>query len=71
MSSDEHPVSRNVYVAVLNKDDPSPLAPESDEEKPARRPREPRAASDGKKAEEGKDSAKARKPRRARRPTNR
>jgi len=34
MSSDEHRVSRSVYVAVLSKDDKSPLAPESDEEKP-------------------------------------
>jgi tricorn protease len=33
MSSDEHPFSRSVYVAVLSKDLPSPLAPESDEEK--------------------------------------
>jgi tricorn protease len=33
MSSDEHRVSRSVYVAVLSKDLPSPLAPESDEEK--------------------------------------
>ncbi len=33
MSSLDHPVSRNVYVAVLSKDLPSPLAPESDEEK--------------------------------------
>src|SRR5262249_29635854 len=33
MSSLDHPLSRSVYVAVLNKDDPSPLAPESDEEK--------------------------------------
>jgi tricorn protease len=32
MSSDEHRVSRSAYVAVLNKDLPSPLAPESDEE---------------------------------------
>ncbi len=29
------PVSRSVYLAVLSKDDPSPFAPESDEEKPA------------------------------------
>jgi len=35
MSSDEHRVSRNAYVVVLNKDLPSPLAPESDEEKVA------------------------------------
>jgi tricorn protease len=33
MSSDEHTTSRSVYVVVLNKDDKSPLAPESDEEK--------------------------------------
>jgi tricorn protease len=34
MSSDEHPISRSAYVAVLSKDEKSPLAPESDEEKP-------------------------------------
>jgi tricorn protease len=33
MSSEEHRVSRSVYVAVLSKDEKSPLAPESDEEK--------------------------------------
>ncbi len=32
MSSVNRPVSRSVYVVVLSKDDPSPLAPESDEE---------------------------------------
>ena len=34
MSSMQRPVTRSVYVAVLAKDLPSPLAPESDEEKP-------------------------------------
>ena len=34
MSSVNRPVSRNVYLIVLNKNDVSPLAPESDEEKP-------------------------------------
>jgi tricorn protease len=34
MSSDNQRVTRSVYVAVLAKDEPSPLAPESDEEKP-------------------------------------
>ncbi|MEO8027472.1 MAG: PDZ domain-containing protein [Bryobacteraceae bacterium] len=34
MSSDLQQVSRSVYVAVLRKEDPSPIAPESDEEKP-------------------------------------
>ncbi len=33
MSSIAHPVTRSVYVAVLSKDEASPLAPESDEEK--------------------------------------
>jgi len=33
MSSYNRPVSRNVYLVVLRKDLPSPLAPESDEEK--------------------------------------
>jgi tricorn protease len=32
MSNFNHPVSRNVYVAVLDKTLPSPIAPESDEE---------------------------------------
>jgi len=35
MSSDEHRVTRSVYVAVLSKDEPSPLAPQSDEDKGA------------------------------------
>ena len=33
MSSLDHPQTRSVYVVVLRKEDPSPLAPESDEEK--------------------------------------
>ena len=41
------PVTRSVYLVVLAKDQPSPLAPESDEEKPA----------DEKKAEEKKEEA--------------
>jgi tricorn protease len=35
LSSFNHPVSRSVYLIVLRKDQPSPLAPESDEEKVA------------------------------------
>jgi tricorn protease len=52
MSSDEHRVSRSAYVAVLSKDEKSPLAPESDEEK----------SKEEKKAEEkdkGKDADQA------------
>ncbi len=43
MSSFPHPVTRSVYLAVLTKSLPSPLAPESDEEKePAeKKPPEP------------------------------
>jgi tricorn protease len=33
MSGDERPTSRDVYVTVLRKEDASPLAPESDDEK--------------------------------------
>jgi len=42
MSGFNRPVSRSVYLAVLRKDLPSPLAPESDEEKPeeAAKPKE-------------------------------
>jgi tricorn protease len=35
MTSDEHDVTSSVYLAVLPNNVPSPLAPESDEEKPA------------------------------------
>ena len=35
MTSEAHPVTRSVYVAVLRRDLPSPLAPQSDEEKTA------------------------------------
>jgi tricorn protease len=40
MSNYNHPVSRDVYVAVLDKTLPSPIAPESDEEKDAATPKE-------------------------------
>jgi tricorn protease len=47
-------VTRSVYLAVLSKDDPSPFAPESDEEK---------AAADAAKTDEAKpDSAKPEAP---------
>jgi tricorn protease len=49
MSSIQRPVTRSVYVAVLAKDVPSPLAPESDEEKPA----EAKKPEDTAKKEEG------------------
>ena len=48
MSSDEHRITRSVYIAVLSKDEKSPLSPESDEEK----------AKDEKKPDSDKDKAK-------------
>lgn len=61
------PVTRTVYVAVLSKDDPSPLAPESDEEKVAdeKKPDAPKAdpaKSDAPKAEATKPAAKPGEP---------
>ena len=44
MTSDEHEVTSNIYLAVLPNNIQSPLAPDSDEEKPAeRRPSTPAA----------------------------
>ncbi len=52
MSSIDRPSSRNVYLVVLSKDDPSPLAPESDEEK----------GDEAKKGDDAKKDADAKKP---------
>lgn len=48
MSSVGRMVSRSVYAVVLRKEDPSPVAPESDEEKPEE-PKKPAAKPDEKK----------------------
>jgi tricorn protease len=56
MSSMDRPVTRSVYVMVLRKDLPSPLAPESDEEKGKE---EEKAKKDEKKPEEKKEAGKA------------
>jgi tricorn protease len=53
MSSLGRTLNRNVYVVVLRNDDPSPLAPESDEEKA-----EPAKKDDAKKEEAKKEEAK-------------
>jgi tricorn protease len=57
MTSLQHPVTRSVYVMVLKKDLPSPLAPESDEEKP----KEAEKSDKDKQADKG-DKDKAEKP---------
>src|SRR5260370_30994922 len=49
MTSDEHDVTRSVYLIVLPNNIGSPLAPESDEEKPG----EPRPAAEGRGGEGG------------------
>jgi tricorn protease len=53
MSNFNFPVTRSVYVVVLRKDKPSPLAPESDEEKDA--------AKEGKKEEKKKEEKEKKK----------
>src|SRR5262249_55309906 len=40
MTSDEHRLTRSVYAMVLSADAPSPVVPESDEEKPTASPAE-------------------------------
>jgi tricorn protease len=57
MTSLQRPVTRSVYLMVLKKDLPSPLAPESDEEKP----KEPEKSDKDKQVEKG-DKDKAEKP---------
>ena len=47
------PSSRNLYLVVLSKEEPSPFAPESDEEKPA----EERASTEGKSGEGDKPAS--------------
>jgi tricorn protease len=54
MTSLQHPVTRSVYVMVLKKDLPSPLAPESDEEKA----KEPEKSDKDKQADKDKDKEK-------------
>jgi tricorn protease len=68
MSSMDRPVTRNVYVTVLKKDLPSPLAPESDEEKakeeekkadaPKADAKKPAGANEAKDKDKGKEAAK-------------
>ncbi len=54
MTSLQRPVTRSVYVMVLKKDLPSPLVPESDEEKP----KEPEKSGKDKQSDKDKDKDK-------------
>lgn len=61
MSSYPHRPTRSIYVAVLRKDLPSPLAPESDEEKVAEEKKadeKPNGQPNGQTAEKKPDAAK-------------
>ena len=58
LSSVDRPVTRSAYIAVLSKEDRSPLAPESDEEKDTSDRQDAKAAKDAK--EEQKGSANVR-----------
>jgi len=69
MTSLQRPVTRSVYVMVLKKDDASPLAPESDEEKgkDAEKDKEKKADSDkdkpkDKDADKSKEADKPKEP---------
>jgi tricorn protease len=60
MASMDRPYTRSVYVAVLKKDLPSPLAPESDDEKPKEEEKKAEApkADAGKGKDKGADKEK-------------
>ncbi|HWQ56527.1 MAG TPA: PDZ domain-containing protein [Bryobacteraceae bacterium] len=62
MSSDPHAVTRSVYLVVLAKDAPSPLAPESDEEKTEAEKKEAEKKEAEKKDAEKKDAAAKNEP---------
>src|SRR6266852_4997204 len=57
-----HPVSSSAYVMVLRKDLPSPLAPESDDEKSPKPDEKADAAKKDEKPAEKKDEKKDEKP---------
>ncbi|MBZ5658248.1 MAG: PDZ domain-containing protein [Acidobacteriia bacterium] len=59
MSSNEHPISRSAYVTVLSKDEASPLAPESDEEKAKDEKKADAAKDKDQSKDKGKDKSKA------------
>jgi len=62
MTSLQHPVTRSAYVIVLKKDLPSPLAPESDEEKAKEAEKSEKDKKADADTEKDKDKAKTEKP---------
>jgi len=58
LSSFQHPLLRNIYAAVLKKGDPSPVEPQSDEEKAADEKKEAAGGDKGKEADKTKQGEK-------------
>ncbi|PYU67734.1 MAG: protease, partial [Acidobacteria bacterium] len=58
LSSFQHPVLRSVYAAVLKKRDPSPVEPQSDEEKAADEKKDAAGGDKGKEADKNKEGEK-------------
>jgi tricorn protease len=58
LSSFQHPVLRSVYAAVLKKGDPSPVEPQTDEEKTADEKKDAAGGDKGKEAEKSKEGEK-------------
>ncbi|MDO9693770.1 MAG: PDZ domain-containing protein [Candidatus Latescibacteria bacterium] len=56
MSSYNQPLNRSLYLAVLDKDEPSPLKPQSDDEEPEAEDKD--GKDEGKKDDDKKDEAK-------------
>jgi tricorn protease len=59
LSSFQHPVLRSVYAAVLKKGDPSPVEPQSDEEKAAEEKKDSAGGDKGKEPDKNKAGDKA------------
>jgi tricorn protease len=58
LSSYQHPVLRSVYAAVLKKGDPSPVEPQSDEEKSAEEKKDSAGGDQSKEAAKSKEGEK-------------
>src|SRR5438128_1039031 len=58
LSSFQHPVLRSVYAAVLKKGDPSPVEPQSDEEKAAEEKKDSASGDKGKEDDKNKEGEK-------------
>ena len=58
LSSLQHPLLRHIYAAVLKKGDPSPVEPQSDEEKAADEKKDAAGGDKGKEADKSKEGEK-------------